>query len=216
LNAVVEHNAQLWEPRRSMTLAQARRRTGLVGVMRMGFTVGAAVSAGVMLGYLIAHALVSLNEVAPPPARGVTMLNPRFNGRDANDQPFIITAATAKQRRGEKQAVDLESPVLEDSMGTVVSAADGVYDRAARTLLLNGDVELLDASGYRFTSESATMYVQDNRIEGDTPLTGGGPLGEVRADTYKLENGGQKVILIGNVWTRIIPQDEPEQVELEE
>ena len=86
-----------------MTLAQARRRTGLVGVMRMGFTVGAAVSAGVMLGYLIAHALVSLNEVAPPPARGVTMLNPRFNGRDANDQPFIITAATAKQRRGEKQ-----------------------------------------------------------------------------------------------------------------
>ena len=120
------------------------------------------------------------------------------------------------QQYASKQAVDLESPVLEDSMGTVVSAADGVYDRAARTLLLNGDVELLDASGYRFTSESATMYVQDNRIEGDTPLTGGGPLGEVRADTYKLENGGQKVILIGNVWTRIIPQDEPEQVELEE
>lgn len=208
MTAVVDHKSQLWEPRRQMTLAHARRHTAMVGVMRMAFTVGAAVSAGVVLGYVISHALRSIGDVAPTPARGVTMLNPRFNGRDANDQPFVITAATAKQRRGDKQAVDLNSPVLEDAMGTVVSAAEGVYDRSSRTLSLDGDVELLDVNGYRFTSESATMYVQDNRIEGDTPLVGGGPLGQVRADTYKVVDGGAKIELIGNVWTRIIPEDQ--------
>ena len=208
MTSIADEKSMLWEPRRVMTLAHARRHTAMVGVMRMAFTIGAAVSAGVVLGYLVSHALNAMKEAEPPPTRGVTMMNPRFSGRDTNDQPFTITAATAKQRRGEKQAVDLESPVLEDAMGTVVSAADGVYDRRQRTLELDGDVELLDVNGYRFTSESAVMHVQDNRIEGDTPLKGKGPLGEVRADTYRVVDGGAKIILIGNVWTRIIPQDQ--------
>ncbi len=199
---------QLWEPRRATTLTQARRRSSLVGFLRLMFTIGAAISAGILLGHLGWHAMSSMNEATPPPASGVTMLNPRFSGRDTQGQPFIITATTAKQRRGSVQAVDLESPVMEDAMGTIVSAVGGVYDRKARTLELSGDVELIDGSGYRFSSERATMYVQDNHIEGETPLVGVGPLGQVRADAYKVERGGEKVILIGNVWTQIIIVDE--------
>ena len=197
----------MWEPRRVITLGQARRHSGLVVVLRLAFTIGAAVSAGSLFGPLISHAIASFNQVAPPPAAGVTMINPRFNGRDANDQPFVITAATAKQRRGEKQVVDLDSPVLEDGLGTVVSAASGVYNRPDQALELTGDVELLDVNGYKFSTEAATMHVQENRIEGGAPLKGSGPLGEVRADSYEVVDNGNRIILRGNVWTRIVPEE---------
>ena len=197
----------MWEPRRAVTLAQARGRTNLVGILRMLFTVGAAASAGVLLGYVVFHAISSGRDTVAPPASGVTMLNPQFNGRDASGQPFLITAATAKRRRGAVEVVDLDEPVLEDGLGTNVRANEGIYDRNARTLQLSGNVRLLDVTGYEFTSDTATMYVEDNRIEGRTPLTGEGPLGKVRADTYRVVENGSKVVLTGNVWTQITFED---------
>ena len=207
LNATARTREELWEPRRALTLAQAHRRTQLVGVLRMVFTAGAGVSAGVILGYVAMQAFTSFNASAPPPAAGVTMLNPRFTGRDAGGQLYVITAKTARQSRGDAYIVNLDEPVIEDGLGTVVSASTGVYDRDARKLELDGNVELLDVSGYRFVSESAIMHVDTNEVTGKTPLEGWGPLGRVRADTYTVVDGGTKVVLTGNVWTKLEFED---------
>lgn len=207
LSIAVDNRAELWEPRRVVTLAQARGRTNLVGILRMLFTVGAAASAGVLLGYVVFHAISANSNVTAPPASGVTMLNPKFNGRDANGEPFLITASTAKRRRGTAEVIDLDQPVLEDGLGTNVRADEGVYDREARTLRLAGNVKLLDVTGYEFVSDAAIMHVEDNRIEGQSPLNGEGPLGKVRADTYKVIENGSKVVLTGNVWTQITFED---------
>ena len=188
---------------REITLGRVRRRSHLVSFLRFAFTVGVAVTAGIFVSYLVSHALTDMDTRAAQTVDGVTMLNPRFSGRDGRDRPYLITADTAKQRRGDGVVVDLEAPRLRDSLGTVVRAQEGIYDRALRQLSLTGDVQLEDAGGYRFSSQSAVMFVQDNRIEGDSPLEGGGPLGEVRADAYEVKDGGARIVLTGNVWTRI-------------
>jgi len=71
---------------------------------------------------------------------------------------------------------------------------------------LVGDVVMTDAAGYTFTSQRTRMYVKDNRVEGQTPLNGVGPIGEIRADEYEVLEDGNRIILKGNVWTKFTPK----------
>ncbi|MEM6627303.1 MAG: hypothetical protein AAF719_11425 [Pseudomonadota bacterium] len=208
MTPAAQHAMKSWEPRRALSLSQARTRTNLVKILRAAFTVGAAASAGVLLGYVVSHSINQATFNAPQPAAGVTMLNPRFTGRDGAGVPYAIVADTARRRLGVTEIIDLRRPVMEDANGGVVRSRDGVFDRSTQTLELVGDVQLADAGGYLFVSERATMFVEDNRVEGATPLIGTGPIGELRADTYEVLDGGDRVILRGNVWTRIVSEDE--------
>ncbi len=196
----------LWEPRRVTTLTQARFRSSLVGLLRMLFMAGIAISAGWLIGPVIVHGFTSGNVQHADPVSGVTMINPRFSGRDDNGNTYILTAGTAKRRLDELEVVDLQLPVLEDGIGGMVEAKTGVYDRGNQMLTLEGDVHLVDASGNELLSQHALVYIAENRIVGETPLKGWGDFGEFRADKYEIIDGGKEILLTGNVWTRL--QDE--------
>lgn len=197
----------LWGPRRAVSLSAARFRTGLVHILRLVFVIAAMVSAGLLIGPVIEHNL----RTQPPPGRAgvtsLTMIGPRFTGRDSNDKPFVLTADTARRRPQQPGLVDLTNPKLEDETTSTVTAREGVYDEARQVLELSGDVVMNDASGYVFNSDKARMFVHENRVESETPLQGRGPLGEVRADTYKVLDNGERVILNGHTWARIIPNN---------
>ena len=42
-------------------------------------------------------------------------------------------------------------------------------------------------------------------MEGLSPLEGKGPLGDIRADSYEILDGGNRIVFQGNVTTVIIP-----------
>lgn len=194
----------IWGPRRATSLKEARARTALVHIIRLLFTIGAMLSAGVLIGYLINH---SLNGSTSAPATGTlaaTMLNPRFEGRDAGDKPYTLTADTARRRRENVSLVDLVNPHLEDAASSTVQAREGVWNDKTKVLDLVGDVVMTDAAGYTFTADKTRMFVEENRVEGQTPLTGVGPIGEVRADSYEVLDNGDRLVLKGNVWTRFV------------
>jgi lipopolysaccharide export system protein LptC len=198
------HSMDLWGPRRATSLKEARRRTAAVHIIRLLFTCAAVVSAGVLIGPVVKKAL---GPTAPPltsPTLNVTMMNPRFEGIDAGGQPYVITADTARRRRENAALIDLSNPRLVDNTSSNVKAREGVYDRDTQVLDLIGDVVMTDAAGYTFTADKARMYVKDNRVEGATPLHGFGPVGEVRADTYEVLDDGDRLVLTGHVWTRIV------------
>ena len=199
------HSMDMWGPRRATSLKEARARTALVHIIRLLFTIGAMLSAGVLIGYLINHSInggadaqKSVGTVA------ATMLNPRFEGRDAQDQPYTLTADTARRRRENISLVDLVNPHLEDAASSTVQAREGVWNDKTKVLDLVGDVVMTDAAGYTFTAERTRMFVEENRVEGQTPLNGIGPIGEVRADSYEVLDGGDRLLLKGNVWTRFV------------
>ncbi len=172
----------------------------------MLFVACAAVSIGFFAGHVIKSALTSESRpVSVTTNDSVTMVNPRFTGRDSTGQSFQITADAARRRRGDGQKVDLVEPVLIDEAGGLVSAPTGMYDRAAGILELYDKVSITDASGYTFVSTGARVYVGEGRIEGLSPLKGKGPLGDIRCDSYEVLDDGDRVVCVGNVRTVLYP-----------
>lgn len=201
---VGHHSMDLWGPRRATSLKDARRRTGIVHVIRFLFVTSALVSAGFLLGPVVRGAFTNVKPARMLPSMTVTILNPRFEGRDANDKPYVLTAESARRRRESPSLVDLVNPRLEDETSTSVQAREGVFDRSAQILDLVGDVVMTDAAGYTFSTERSRMFMKENRVVSDTGLTGFGPIGEVRADAYEVLDGGERIILTGNVWSKFV------------
>ncbi len=206
MSPLASHHAILetWEPRRSTSLKEARRRTAFVHILRLLFTVGAVLSAGFLIGPAIQHAVFSSGPKYSAQATSVTVLKPRWEGRDSNDGVYVITAETAHRRRENPSLIDLVMPTLVDQASTKVQAREGVYDRQEEVLDLAGDVVMTDAAGYTFRADKSRMYVRENRVVGQTPLEGVGPVGEVRADAYEVMDGGDRIVLTGNVWTKFV------------
>lgn len=210
MNAAHTDMLAQWAPQRQMTLAQARRRSSTVGLLRMLFVAGAAISAGVIIGPIAATALSGTGQQIDQIAADevITMVNARFTGRNIAGDAYIITAEEARRRRADSSVVDLKNPQLVDDKGTEVSAPIGVYYQNAEHLDLFQAVKVRDSEGYEFTTTAARVFVQEGRVQGLEPLSGNGPLGDVRADSYEIEDDGDRVILRGNVDLTIYP-DEP-------
>ncbi|MEO1101045.1 MAG: LPS export ABC transporter periplasmic protein LptC [Pseudomonadota bacterium] len=206
------HARDLWVPRRQLTLEQARHRSSIVGILRLAFTAAAAISIGLLVGQLAASSLS--RSVGPAETyradEVVTMINPRFTGRDQSGEAFVITADSAQRWRSNESLVDLVNPTLIDEFGGQVSAPGGLYDQDSQTLELYEDVRVKDAAGYEFTTTNARVFVREGRIEGLEPLSGTGPLGDVRSDTYEISEDGDVIRLQGNVQMTFEPSDDPE------
>ena len=199
--------ASLWAPRRQLTLAQARKRSERVVWLRLLFSAGAAVSIGLFIGFILRSAVVSeSSSVDVIESETITMINPRFSGRDSTGQSFQITADAARRRLTTNSAIDLTSPVMRDDAGGLVSAPSGMYDRDAGILELYEDVRISDAEGFVFMTSGARVYVNEGRVEGLSPLEGRGPLGDIQCDSYEVLDDGDRVICQGNVKTVIYPE----------
>ena len=204
----------VWAPRRQITLEKARQRSDLVRILRMAFTYGAAASIGLLAGYVIQSIFTGGDERRS--FRGseiVTMVNPRFSGRDAAGQAYVITADSAQRRRGRPDLIDLVNPKLVDDDGTQVTAPEGTYNQSDITLELFRDVAVADAAGYMFSSTRAVFYVNEGRVRGIEPLDGIGPLGDIRSDTYDITDDGAVIHFSGNVEMTFYPDPpaEPEE-----
>lgn len=208
MDASLHHDtATLWAPRRQMTLAQARRRSQRVQYLRYALVGAAAASIGLFIGFVFRSALTQ--EASLPALRGaeaVTMINPRFTGRDSSGEVFTITADAAQRRRAEAGVVDLVNPVMRDANGAELKAPTGYYDRDKGILELYEAVNIKDSAGYSFVSRGARLILGEDRVEGLSPLEGKGPLGDIRADSYEILDGGNRIVFEGNVQTVIYPQ----------
>ena len=206
MNAISATKDDFWAPRRRLSLKQARDRSDLVRLLRMLFVSAAAVSAGVLIGNLITSALSGGNKRADFNASQiVTMMNPRFSGRDADGHPYVITADTAQRNGANASLVELVNPALDDGLAGTVQAPSGVFDQDSQQLELFREVVLTDGNGNRFVTTHARMFVQENRVVGLEPLEGEGPIGKIRADSYEISDGGARVTFKGNVWTELQP-----------
>jgi len=206
-----------WAPQRQMTLAQARRRSRTVGMLRMAFVAGAAISAGVIIGPMAATTLSGAGQTIDQLAGDevVTMVNARFTGRNIAGEGYVITAEAARRRRADPSIINLTNPRLVDDQGTEVSAPVGVFYQNFDYLDLFQAVKVRDREGYEFSTTAARVFVQDGRVQGLEPLNGNGPLGDVRADSYEIEDDGDRIIFRGNVDMTLYPEGraDPEEAD---
>jgi lipopolysaccharide export system protein LptC len=80
-----------------------------------------------------------------------------------------------------------------------VTARSGVYLENSQVMTLEGEVRLVDPSGWRFATERAVVDTRRDTITGDKRVEGVGPTQRISGDTYAIYNRGERVIMRGNI-----------------
>jgi lipopolysaccharide export system protein LptC len=189
----------LWEPRRQLSLAAARRRSARLSGLRFLFVALAAGSFASIFVFMAVNALSGgPGRDAAAAAQGQRMENPRFVGRSKAGKAFRITARTAVRQEGSNLIV-LEGPVYEEDGGRKMLSVRGLYDPTARTVEMEGDVKFAGQDGSGFFSTNAFIDGPAGLIRGERSIRGAGPLGGVRADAYEISEDGRRITLRGRV-----------------
>jgi lipopolysaccharide export system protein LptC len=133
-----------------------------------------------------------------------------LQGRTERGQPYLVTSDSAVRDNVDSSKLTLVKPVLTlDSGGptwTIVKADSGIYRQDTGILDLHGAVNLDDYKGNHLATEHAVVDTKKNNVDGDTPISGHGPLGSINASSYSLRDGGAYLLFKGRVKSRIYPQ----------
>jgi lipopolysaccharide export system protein LptC len=145
---------------------------------------------------------IGLSDLAPDSADTLSMINPRFQGRDGQNRPFSIVAEKATQAAEGAKQVELTQPkadiTLADGAWVALTAAAGVYHRDTKTLDLNGNVSLFHDRGFELRTARAHIDLRTGNARGDAPVQGQGPSGRLTAQGFRLEDGGQTIVFTGD------------------
>ena len=135
--------------------------------------------------------------------------NARYQGVDAENQPYTVTADGVRQQDDQTAEVFLTRPkadiMLEDSSWAALTAQDGVFDREAQILSLSGGVNFFHDLGYEFQTNSAMVDLVAGTAEGREPIDGQGPFGFVEAEGFKVFDRGARIVLTGKSKLVIYP-----------
>jgi lipopolysaccharide export system protein LptC len=199
--------------RRRRLLQQWRRHSALIAVLRrllpaLCLAIIVALGAWSAMSTFLWRTDTKVRSDA-----NIRMLNPNFQGRTESGKPFLVTAASAIRDNADPNKVTLDKPVLVVDVGgpqwTKVTSASGVYREDTRMLDLRSHVTLDDYKGNHLNTEHALVDTRKNNVDGDTPISGHGPLGSVDASSYSLQNGGAVVSFTGRVKTRFEQHPKP-------
>ena len=197
------------EPGRRREMEAWRRRSRAIRFWRRALPVTIVAIAGVLVLWIGGRSVVGkLTAPKGPRNSGVHMTNPRFYGRDAANQAFVLGAAEAARDMTTGKSVTLASPnVTLDAGGanpTHVQASRGLYREDQRRLTLQGSVQLQSAGGYSFLTPQAVVDTSTGTVSGNAGVQGQGPLGHIAASSYDVYDRGRRIIMKGDVRAHIV------------
>lgn len=198
------HPAHPPRERRS-EIVRWRRRSRLIRVLRIVLPALMAVIAAALIGVV---AWRSADERAPMEAKTpIRLVNARFVGKIEDGRGFTIGARAAIRGEKDYHKVSLTEPILVIGAATGsparVMARTGIYDEATRMLHLAGNVRIDDGQGRRVASEASVIDTRTGTVVGQSGVLGDGPLGQVTAKSYSVEEKGDRMVLRGGVRARI-------------
>lgn len=137
------------------------------------------------------------------------MVNARYVGTDRKNRPFSITADLAKDLLRNSAAIELEMPkadlAVENGTWLVLTANTGVYKQGESLLELEGMVNLFHDSGYEFKTKKLRIDLAAGVATSRTPVNGQGPFGHLRAEGFRLMDGGDTIFFDGKSRLVIYP-----------
>ncbi len=150
-------------------------------------------------------------SVGPQDADRLRMVNARFSGLNKKTLPYTVTAPLAVQNNPQADEIELSSPktdiTLKDGSWLAVTADKGRYFQSRQILDLFGMVNLFHDSGYEFQSTRAHIDLVAGTAEGDQPVTGQGPFGELTAEGFRISDKGKSIYFTGSAKLVIYPHD---------
>jgi lipopolysaccharide export system protein LptC len=126
----------------------------------------------------------------------ITMQLPRLSGFTRDSRAYQLTAQTADQDLTRPDAVELKGIAarvqMQDQSMVEMSAAAGLYNTKADTILLNNDVHLKSSSGYEARLTDALVDMHSGHVISQQPV-------EVKLLNGVLNAKGIEVIDSGNL-----------------
>ena len=135
-------------------------------------------------------------------ARELNMLNPRYAGTDRLNRPYVITAAVGHQLPNRSDLMSLEKPraemIVHSGATAVLTAATAMYQSQPQLLDLFGDVTLTHQNGSRFVTQQAHANLANDTAEGNVPIEGHGPSGDIWGQGFRILDKGDTIIFTGD------------------
>lgn len=129
------------------------------------------------------------------------MVQPRFVGTDAKNQPFTITADQATQEAGASDTTALASPkgdlTLNNGSWIALAASEGVYHKQTRLLELWDEVNVFHDAGYEIKTRRAKADLGEGNVFGDDPVEGQGPDSHLRGEGFRIYDKGARIAVTG-------------------
>ncbi|MET0183428.1 MAG: LPS export ABC transporter periplasmic protein LptC [Caulobacterales bacterium] len=193
------HSAATWEPRRALSLEAARSRSRLIWAMRRVLVGLAGASLASVFVFMALFSPTGLWGPAYGAASPLRVISPRFTGTLESGEAYQLTADVATREHAAARFLELAAPVYRSLKGHTLVAPHGVYDEQTDTVRMDGGVLFSDSAGNRFSSPGMIVDFKSGTVRGDRGVTGAGPLGVVRADTYEIRNSDRAIVLRGHV-----------------
>lgn len=194
------------------------RRSRLIGVLRVLLPLLALVLVGLVLAW--PHIVpgpggITVPTFVPGDADQPDMLrmdSPRYVGQTRSERPYEVVAHAASLDPLQANIVHLDRPAadlaLADDGVVHLTAASGTYDRDTERLLLDGGIEVVTSSGYRFVTPSAHVDLAQGRVRGWQQIEGAGPGGTLSANRFEIQDAGDVLRFDGRVRVTIPPSAE--------
>jgi lipopolysaccharide export system protein LptC len=134
-------------------------------------------------------------------ARELKMLRPRYAGTDRLNRPFVVTAAVGRQLPERNDLMSLEEPravmIAHGGAHIVLTAASAIYQSQPQLLDLFDNVILTHQNGTRFVTQQAHADLAHNTADGQVPIEGHGPSGDIWGQGFRVLDKGDTIIFTG-------------------
>jgi len=116
------------------------------------------------------------------------MLNPRYEGIDAENQPFTIRAQQAIQQDAESvRLIGLQGDIaLKSGNWLALEAEQGLLQIMKKKLLLQGKVHLYSDDGNEFTTNRVLVNLETGDAWGPDPVSAQGQMGTISAGGFQM------------------------------
>lgn len=184
-----------------------KRRSRLIRSLRVTLPV----VMGLMVAALVGAVAWRSATERPLPREGqavIRLVNAQFAGQVKDGRGFMLGARQAIRDEKDYQSVALIEPVMTVGRGagsSRVSARAGNFNERDKLLRLRGDVRIDDGKGLSFASQEAIIDTTTGEVIGESQVQGDGPLGQLNAKSYSVEDKGDRLVLRGGVSARIEP-----------
>ena len=155
---------------------------------------------------------IGIANISPEDVQNLRMIKPRYQGTDRRGEPFTVTANSATKTSPTSDVVTLEHPMADITITSgnwiALRANYGVYREQDQQLDLIGSVNLFHDDGYEFDTLAAHVNLANNTADGDDPVHGQGPFGDIRSEGFRILDKGERVLFTGKAHLLLRPRAE--------
>ncbi len=191
---------------------RANRHSGRVRFLRITLPLVALFILTVVVGAYFWSATgapdVTIQSASMEDGRMV-MSNPKIDGVDDRQRPYTLAARQAIQNPADLGKVELDgidaNIPMEEGLYAKILAGRGFYDADAKTLKLQGNVDITTDDGMNMTMQDADVDMDAGSLKTANPVAIQTEQAEISAMSFTVENNGEKVIFENRVRMTIFP-----------